>query len=81
MFERVYHSKIVKKDEELEKIKTMIFSLYDYYVDNPEKLPRERRDMIPVYGVEEMVKDQVAGMTDRYAVNLFNELFIPRGWK
>ena len=81
MFERVYHSKIVKKDEELEKIKTMIFSLYDYYVDNPEKLPRERRDMIPVYGVEEMVKDQVAGMTDRYAVNLFKELFIPRGWK
>ncbi|MBO5666781.1 MAG: hypothetical protein J6S45_04980, partial [Firmicutes bacterium] len=30
---------------------------------------------------EEVVKDQIAGMTDRYAVNMFSEIFIPKGWR
>lgn len=81
MFENVYHSKKVKKDEELEKIRAMLFSLYDYYIENPGKLPRELKDMIPESGREEAVKDHIAGMTDRYAVNLFKDLFVPTGWK
>jgi dGTP triphosphohydrolase len=32
------------------------------------------------YSVEEMVKDHVAGMTDRFAINLYNDLFMPKGW-
>lgn len=81
MFENVYHSKIVKKDEELDKIRNMIFSLYDYYEQNPKQLPLERREMINEFGIEEVVKDQIAGMTDRYALNLYTQLFIPKGWK
>lgn len=81
MFENVYHSKIVKKDEELDKIKNMIFSLYDYYEQNPNKLPVERREMIEEFGIEEVVKDQIAGMSDRYALNIFMQLFLPKGWK
>ena len=81
MFENVYHSKIVKKDEELDKIKNMIFSLYDYYENNPKELPHETREMIKEYGIGEVVKDHIAGMTDRYALNIFSKIFIPRGWK
>lgn len=81
MFEQVYHSKIVKRDEELDKIKNMIFSLYDYYLKNANDLPSERRDMIAEYGIEEVVKDHIAGMTDRYAINTFSQLFIPEGWR
>lgn len=81
MFENVYHSKVVKKDEELDKVKNMIFSLYDYYAKNPKALPAESRDMIGEYGIDEVVKDHIAGMTDRYALNLYKELFIPKGWK
>lgn len=81
MFENVYHSKIVKKDEELDKVKNMIFSLYDYYQKNPEELPKETRDMVEEFGIDEAVKDHIAGMTDRYALNLFNELFVPKGWR
>lgn len=81
MFENVYHSKKVKKDEELDKIKNMIYSLYDYFEKNPQKLPRERREMISLYGVQEVVKDHIAGMTDRYAVSLFKEIYVPKGWK
>jgi dGTPase len=81
MFENVYHSKIVKKDEELDKVKNMIFSLYDYYERNPGELPEETSDMIGEFGIDEVVKDHIAGMTDRYALNIYSALFIPKGWK
>lgn len=81
MFENVYHSKIVKTDEELDKIRNMIFFLYDYFLKNPEKLPQERLDMVEEWGLEEVVKDHIAGMSDRYAVSMFSEIFIPKGWK
>lgn len=81
MFENVYHSKIVKKDEELDKIRNMIFSLYDYYKNNSKFLPLELREMIKEFGIDEVVKDHIAGMTDRYALNIFRKLFIPTGWK
>ena len=81
MFDNVYHSKVVKKDEDLDKIKNMIFSLYDYYEANPEDLPEETRGMIGEFGIAEVVKDHIAGMTDRYALNIYSTLFIPKGWK
>ncbi len=81
MFENVYHSKVVKKDEELDKIKNMIFSLYDYYENNNQELPLERREMIKEFGVAEVVKDHIAGMTDRYALSIFSRIFMPIGWK
>ena len=37
--------------------------------------------MIPEFGREEAVKDHIASMTDRYAVSLFKDLFVPQGWK
>ena len=37
--------------------------------------------MVEEWGLEEVVKDQIAGMTDRYAVNMFSEIFIPKGWR
>ncbi len=81
MFENVYHSKIVKRDEELDKVRNMLFSLYDYYEKNPDDLPEETRGMIEDFGISEVVKDHIAGMTDRYALSVFSELFVPKGWK
>jgi len=81
MFENVYHSKVVKKDEDLDKIKNMIISLYDYYEQNPKELPSESFEMIGEFGIGEVVKDHIAGMTDRYALNIYSTLFIPKGWK
>ena len=81
MFENVYHNRKVKKDEELEKINHILKSLYQYYIENPDQLPEDLRQMVPEFGLEEMVKDHIAGMTERYAVNLYTELFVPKGWK
>jgi dGTPase len=81
MFENVYRSNRVKKDEELEKIEKMIESLYHYYANTPEKMPLEWQSMIEEYGIPEVVKDHIASMTDRYALNNYIELFLPKGWK
>lgn len=81
MFENVYHNNIVKKDEDLNKIKNIIKSLYEYFYNNQDELPEEGRKMIAKYGINEVVKDHVAGMTDRYAINLFDEIFVPKAWK
>jgi dGTPase len=81
MFEQVYRNPIVKKDSELDKIRNLIFSLYDFYMDAPNLLPQEQQDMLGEYGIEEVVKDHIANMTDRYAINLYAHYFLPAGWK
>ena len=50
-------------------------------MEHPEELPSDLRDLIEIDGIEEVVKDQIAGMTDRYAIKLYTELFVPVGWK
>lgn len=81
MFEKVYYSNVVKKDEEMDKIHYIIEKLYTYYKINMDKLPIEYYQMIDKWGVDEIVKDQIAGMTDRYAISLFTDLFVPKAWK
>ena len=31
-------------------------------------------------GIDVAIKDFLAGMTDRYAVNLYEQLFVPKPW-
>ena len=81
MFKSVYHNNVVKKASDLDKVENIITSLYEYYLNYPEKLPMELNKLIPEFDKEEIVKDFIAGMTDRYAINLYDELFIPKGWK
>ena len=81
MFKNVYFNSYVKKDEELSKIRNLIIRLYDYYLENPGELPGEYFRMIDEFGADEMVKDQIAGMTDRYAIDTFTRLSVPEGWK
>ncbi len=77
MFQNVYRNNKVKKDEDLQRIKTIIESLYGYFQEHPKSLPEDLQDMIPEFGLEEMVKDYIAGMTDRYAMNLHAHLCDP----
>lgn len=74
MFENVYRSRTVKKEEDLAKVDTVVRFLYTYFLENPDKLPSEYQIILEEDGVHTAVKDYVAGMTDRYALNLFAEL-------
>ncbi len=81
MFQNVYHSENVKKASDLRSVENIIASLYEYYCKHPQELPEDLHSMIADFSVEEMAKDYVAGMTDRFAMNLYHELFMPKGWK
>lgn len=81
MFDAVYQNSFVQAAEDTKKVEVIITSLYEYYVAHPEELFSELQTMQNEYSVEELAKDHVASMTDRYAINKYNELFVPAGWK
>ena len=69
LFQRVYEVQVARK--ETERAKQVVRFLYSYFVDNPEKLPKEfTGNDEPERGVV----DYIAGMTDNYALRLAGEL-------
>ena len=79
MFERVYRNPVAKGEES--KAKDMLKRLYDYYYNNPQALPEDFQPQMSFEGLERTVCDYIAGMTDKYAVDKFSELFTPSGWR
>ena len=78
MFEKVYRSPVAKGEEN--KAQEMLTRLYGYYMDHPEALPADFQPQLSFDGMERTVCDYIAGMTDKYAVDKYTELFIPSGW-
>ncbi len=78
MFEHVYRSPIAKGQES--KAKDMLCRLYDYYITHPEALPADFQPQLTFDGMERTVCDYIAGMTDNYAVDTFQRIFVPFGW-
>jgi len=81
MFDKVYKNEIVRPKMETQRIEHLINSFYDYFLENPQFLAKEEQLLLEKDGINEVVKDHIAGMTDRYAVKLYSELFVPQGWK
>ncbi|MEW6059833.1 MAG: deoxyguanosinetriphosphate triphosphohydrolase [Actinomycetota bacterium] len=76
MFERVYLRDEVRSEQE--KAVSLIRSLFAHYLDHPEELPEEYHRApgeLPT-----RVADYIAGMTDRYALRMYEQLFLPQGW-
>lgn len=78
MFKHVYFGSKAKEEES--KAENMIRLLYAHYCDTPQDMGHEGKSRVELYGLEQAVTDYVAGMTDRYAVNAFREIYIPKGW-
>lgn len=81
MFENVYKNDLVKREEDMIKIEMVITSLYSYFNKYPDKMPLLYREVAANEGTRVAVKDYVSGMTDRYAISLYSDLFIPRSWR
>ncbi|HEX6179477.1 MAG TPA: deoxyguanosinetriphosphate triphosphohydrolase [Thermoanaerobaculia bacterium] len=74
MFDNLYLTPTVRG--EFEKAQKMLVALFEYVVAHPDQfLPRE--DDEPV---EWLAVDFIAGMTDRYAMNLYARIYLPRPW-
>ena len=80
MYANIYLRGPAKEDDS--KVVYMIGELYRYFIDHPEQLPEDLRRICSERGepTERAVVDYIAGMTDRFALKTFNDLFIPRTW-
>lgn len=80
MFNRVYFNKTVKSEDE--KVSRMLEQIYNYYKKNMDKLPKEfivsniENDMTD----DDLITDYIAGMTDRFAIHVWKNLFMPKHW-
>jgi dGTPase len=80
MFARVYLSSAAKQEEG--KARHVVQYLYRYFMEHPDALPAEFRRRAETAGGSwaQVVCDYIAGMTDRYAVAVFQDLFVPQGF-
>ena len=78
MFEAVYRNPVAKGEEG--KAEEMLKRMFDAYRRDPDRLPPEFQDIRAREGVERAVCDYIAGMTDKFAVEMYGKLFIPMSW-
>ncbi|WP_034443326.1 deoxyguanosinetriphosphate triphosphohydrolase [Butyrivibrio sp. AE2032] len=80
MFERVYTNPVAKGQEG--KVEEMIKILYRYYVEHVDLLPDYLKEIMDrgESSRERIVCDYVSSMTDRYAVAIFEEVYVPHSW-
>jgi dGTPase len=76
LFDNVYIGSIAKIEEK--KAKRVLQELFYYYSNYPEKIPLEfkKRGSDP----ERSAVDYIAGMTDRYVITRYQNIFIPQGF-
>lgn len=80
MFANVYTNPRAKAEEK--KAQDMLEHLFSFYKEHPEKMSEEFVDMLENRGeaLEDVVCDYISGMTDQYAIEKFQEYFVPRSW-
>lgn len=79
MFKNVYRIPVALNEER--KVRGMIKKLFRYYSERPDELPNEYREIAYNEGIESAVCDYIAGMTDRYALRVYSQLFLPNSWQ
>lgn len=76
MFENVYNSGMLSKERE--KYGRFLSIMYGYYLDNfhevPEEFKKNYDNNIEEYYTERIIADYLAGMTDRFAKNIYESL-------
>ena len=78
LFANVYMNPTAKGQEG--KAEALLERLYEHFSSHPERMPDEYRLIAEEEGVSRAVCDYLSGMTDRYAINLYKDIFIPEVW-
>jgi dGTPase len=80
LFEKVY--KNYKLNRLSYKVNHLIKGLFDAFMERPDTLPNKWQDKVKMLGGDKdknmrsvVIKDYIAGMTDRFAINEYRELY------
>jgi dGTPase len=77
LFRRVYTP--LNEDANTQRAQHIVRALFAHFVEDPERLPAEYRPGSPE-GAPRRAADFVASMTDRYAIELYEQVFVPQHW-
>ena len=78
MFTAVYTNPVCKGEEK--KAVNMLLQIYNYFINHVDEMPEEYINIANEDGIERAVCDYIAGMSDTYALKIFNKLFVPMFW-
>ena len=79
MFEAVYTNPEAKGEEH--KAELLVERLYDHYLEHLDVLPRYMLSRLDEGDSRErVVCDYISAMTDRFAIERYEELYIPKTW-
>jgi dGTPase len=76
LFHRVYLRAEARAEQD--KAMGLVRALFSYYLEHPETVPEEYR-AVPG-DLPTQIADYIAGMTDRFALRAYEQLFLPQGW-
>ena len=78
LFDHVYLGAVAKAEEP--KAFRVVRSLFMHFLERPDDLPDEYR-LSAAENLPQTVTDYIAGMTDRFAIRVFERLFVPVSWR
>lgn len=78
MYEHLYLNSEAKREES--KVDGIVSALFAHFMANPDKLPEEYTLIREQDGTARAVCDYIAGMTDNFALEMYHDVFVPRGW-
>ena len=78
MYGKVYVDPVAKAEEA--KVDYMIESLYRRFLQKPAEMPLFYRQIADEEGPDRAVTDYISGMSDDYAVHVYEQIFIPQKW-
>jgi dGTPase len=78
LFERFYEAPQVC--QEFHRVRKIIWELFEIFMKDDDLFRTEIGEFMTGEARERHVCDHIAGMTDRYALNLYKRLFLPRPW-
>ena len=79
LFDRVYRADCVQS--EFDKAAHVVEELYSFFIHNEDRFLYCGGKCIDDDSLETAVVDFIAGMTDRFALSLYGELFLPQPWQ
>ncbi len=78
LYKAVYDSAVVHGD--LMKCEKILYELFNHYKTHPDLFEKEAGFNMADDTLERRITDFIAGMTDRYALDRFNAIFMPKPW-
>ena len=78
LFANVYSDSAAKSEDN--KAKALLGRLFEYFSERPELMPDVYFANVEKEGVGRCVCDYISSMTDRFAIDTYNDLFVPRVW-